>query len=162
VRRVVLLLTVVVVAASSAGRAQAPAAPAAPAHAGMLPAEIKWGPAPPALPPGAQAAVLAGDPSKEGVFVLRAKLPAGYRVPPHWHPVDEYMTVISGTLQFGMGDKFDAASMRALTAGSYVTAEKDMRHFVQAKGPTVIQVTAMGPFQITYVNQADDPRTKAQ
>jgi hypothetical protein len=61
-----------------------------------------------------------------------------------------------------MGDKFDVASMRALPAGSYVTAEKDMRHFVQAKGPTVIQVTAMGPFQITYVNQADDPRNKTQ
>ncbi len=158
-RRVGLLLTVVFIVGSTTGRAQAPAAPA---HAGMLPAEMKWGPAPPALPPGAQAVVLAGDPGKEGVFVIRAKLPAGYRVPPHWHPSDELVTVLSGTLQFGMGDKFDLASTRALTAGSFVTAAKDMRHYVQAKGPTVIQVTAMGPFAITYVNPADDPRTKTQ
>jgi quercetin dioxygenase-like cupin family protein len=162
VRRVVLLLLIVFVAVSSTGRAQAPAAPSAPAHIGMLPAEIKWGPAPPALPPGAQAAVLAGDPGKEGPFVLRAKLPAGYKVPPHWHPVDEYVTVLSGTLQVGMGDKVDAASMRSLTAGSFITAEKEMRHYVQAKGPTVIQVSAMGPFAITYVNAADDPRNKTQ
>jgi quercetin dioxygenase-like cupin family protein len=159
VRRVGLLLTVVFIVGSTTGRAQAPAAPA---HAGMLPAEMKWGPAPPALPPGAQAVVLAGDPGKEGVFVIRAKLPAGYRVPPHWHPSDELVTVLSGTLQFGMGDKFDLASTRALTAGSFVTAAKDMRHYVQAKGPTVVQVTAMGPFAITYVNPADDPRTKTQ
>jgi quercetin dioxygenase-like cupin family protein len=159
VKRVVLLLSVVLIAASSAGRAQAPAPPP---HAGMLPAEIKWGPAPPALPPGAQAAVLAGDPAKEGVFVIRVKLPSGYRVPPHWHPVDEHVTVLSGTLQLGMGDKFDLAATRALTAGSFVTAAKEMRHFVQAKGTTVIQVTAMGPFQLTYVNPADDPRTKTQ
>jgi quercetin dioxygenase-like cupin family protein len=159
VRRVVLLLLIVFVAVSSTGRAQAPAAPA---HAGMLPAEIKWGPAPPSLPPGAQAAVLAGDPGKEGLFVIRVKFPAGYKVPPHWHPVDEYVTVLSGTLQFGMGDKVDAASMRSLTAGSFITAEKEMRHYAQAKGPTVIQISAMGPFAITYVNQADDPRNKTQ
>ena len=158
-RRVVLLLLIVFVAVSSTGRAQAPAAPA---HAGMLPAEITWGPAPPALPPGAQVAALAGDPAKEGLFVIRIKFPAGYKVAPHWHPVSEYVTVLSGTLQFGMGDKVDAASMRSLTAGSFVTAEKEMRHYVQVKGPTVIQLSAMGPFAITYVNAADDPRNKTQ
>jgi len=160
VRRVVLLLLIVFVAVSSTGRAQAPAA--APAHAAVLPAEIKWGPAPPALPPGAQVAALAGDPAKEGLFVIRIKFPAGYKVAPHWHPVSEYVTVLSGTLQFGMGDKFDVASMRSLTAGSFVTAEKEMRHYVQVKGPTVIQISAMGPFTITYVNAADDPRNKTQ
>ena len=159
-RRVVLLLSVVFVATSSAGRAQAPAAP--PSHAGVTPGEMKWGPAPPALPPGAQAVVLAGDPGKEGIFVIRVKLPAGYRVPPHWHPSDELVTVLSGTLQFGMGDKFDAASMQTLPAGSFVTAAKEMRHYAAAKGPTVIQVTATGPFAITYVNPADDPRTKTK
>jgi quercetin dioxygenase-like cupin family protein len=159
VRRLGLLLSVVAIAASSAGRAQVPAAPA---HAGTLPAEMKWGPGPPALPPGAQVVVLAGDPASEGTFVIRIKLPAGYRVAPHWHPVDEYVTVLSGTLQLGMGDKFDAASMRSLPAGSFAFAAKEMRHYVQAKGPTVIQVSAMGPFAITYVNPADDPRTKTQ
>lgn len=158
-RRVVLLLSVVIVAASSAGRAQAPAAPA---HIGTLPAEMKWGPAPPALPPGAQVAVLLGDPATEGTFVIRIKFPAGYRVAPHWHPVDEHVTVLSGTLQLGMGDKFDPASMRSLPAGSFATAAKEMRHYVQAKGPTVIQVSAMGPFVITYVNPTDDPRNKTQ
>jgi quercetin dioxygenase-like cupin family protein len=161
VRRVVLLLSVVFVATSSAGRAQAPAA-AAPSHAGVTPGGMKWAAAPPALPPGAQAVVLAGDPGKEGIFVIRIKLPAGYRVPPHWHPSDEFVTVLSGTLQFGMGDKFDAASMQTLPAGSFATAAKEMRHYAAAKGPTVIQVTAMGPFAITYVNPADDPRTKTQ
>lgn len=159
-RRVVLLLSVVFVATSSAGRAQAPAA--APSHAGVTPRDMKWAPAPPALPPGAQAVVLAGDPGKEGIFVIRLKLPAGYRVPPHWHPSDELVTVLSGTLQVGMGDKFDAASMQTLPAGSFNTAVKEMRHYVTAKGATVIQVTAMGPFAITYVNPADDPRTKTQ
>jgi quercetin dioxygenase-like cupin family protein len=159
VRRVALLLSVVLIAASSAGRAQAPAGPA---HTGMTPAELKWGPGPPGLPPGAQAVVLAGDPAKEGLFVIRVKFPSGYKIPPHWHPVDEYVTVLSGTLQFGMGDKFDVASTRALPAGAFVTAAKEMRHYVQAKGPTVIQVSAIGPFAITYVNQADDPRNKTQ
>jgi quercetin dioxygenase-like cupin family protein len=160
VRRVAILLSVVFVAASSAGSAQAP--PATPSHIGMLPAEMKWGPGPAGLPPGAQAVVLAGDPGKEGPFVLRAKLPAGYRVPPHWHPADEHVTVLSGTLQVGMGDKFDAASMRSLPAGSFITAAKEMRHYVQTKGATVIQVSAVGPFGITYVNEADDPRKKTQ
>jgi quercetin dioxygenase-like cupin family protein len=159
VRRVVLLLSVVVVAASSAARAQAPAAPS---HPGVLPAEIKWGPAPPALPPGAQMAVLAGDPGKEAMFVIRAKFPAGYRVAPHWHPTDELVTVISGTLQFGMGDKVDAAALRAYPAGSFVIAPKEMRHYAQTKAETVIQVSGMGPFVLNYVNAADDPRTKTQ
>ena len=159
-RRVVLLLSVVFVATSSAGRAQAPAE--APSHVGVTPRDMKWAPASPALPPGAQAIVLAGDPGKEGIFVIRLKLPAGYRVPPHWHPSDELVTVLSGTLQIGMGDKFDAASMKTLPAGSFITAAKEMRHYATAKGATVIQVTAMGPFAITYVNPADDPRTKTQ
>ena len=158
-RRVVLLLSVVVVAASSAGRAQAPAAPS---HAGVLPSEIKWGPAPPALPPGAQAAVLAGDPGKEGMFVIRVKFPAGYRVAAHWHPTDELITVLSGTFQFGMGDKFDAAALRDYPAGSFVTAAKEMRHYAQTKAEAVVQVSGMGPFVLTYVNPADDPRTKSQ
>jgi quercetin dioxygenase-like cupin family protein len=129
---------------------------------GVLPTEIKWGPAPPALPPGAQAAVLAGDPGKEGVFVIRIKFPAGYRIPAHWHPTDELVTVLSGSCQVGMGDKFDAASLQTYPAGSFVTIAKEMRHYAQAKGPVVIQVTGMGPFVLTYVNPADDPRTKTQ
>jgi quercetin dioxygenase-like cupin family protein len=96
------------------------------------------------------------------VFVIRAKFPAGYKVPPHWHPTDELVTVLSGSFQMGMGDKFDAASLQTYSAGSFITATKEMRHYAQAKGPVVIQVTGMGPFMLNYVNPADDPRTKTQ
>ena len=129
----------------------------------MLPAEMKWGPAPPALPPGAQAAVLAGDPGKEGTFVIRAKLPAGYRVPPHWHPVDElrHRPLGHAAARDGRQVRRRVDAARCPPVPSSIAA-KEMRHYVQAKGPTVIQVSAMGPFAITYVNPADDPRTKTQ
>jgi len=160
VRRSVLLATAVLLAAAATGRAQSPAA--APDHLAFTPAAVKWGPAPPALPPGAQMAVLEGDPSKDGPFVIRAKLPAGYKVPPHWHPTEEHVTVLQGVLQYGMGDKFDVAALHSYAAGSYISAPKEMHHFVRAKGPTIIQVHAMGPFALTYINPADDPRTKTQ
>src|SRR6187402_2394727 len=78
----------------------------APMHKMMTPAQIVWGPAPPGLPAGSQAAVLSGDPGKPGPFTIRAKLPAGYKMPPHWHATDEHLTVMSGTLAMGMGDTF--------------------------------------------------------
>jgi quercetin dioxygenase-like cupin family protein len=106
--------------------------------------------------------VLAGDPAAAGsAFTLRVKMPAGYKVPPHWHPADENLTVLQGTLMAGMGDTFDAAAMKTLTAGSFATMPKEMRHYVRAKTATVIQVHGTGPFAITYVNPADDPRTKS-
>ena len=124
--------------------------------------EIKWGPAPPSLPAGAQLAVVEGDPSKAGgTYVIRAKFPDGYRVPPHWHPVTENVTVIEGTLFVGMGDKFDETAGRQLTAGSFASMPKGMRHFAWAKGDTIIQVHGVGPFEVIYVNPADDPRKKA-
>jgi quercetin dioxygenase-like cupin family protein len=121
--------------------------------------EVKWGPAPPSLPPGAQAALLTGDPTKAGsAYVLRAKLPDGYRVPPHWHPTDENVTVLKGTFLVGKGEKFDPSAMEALPAGSYVRMPKTMRHYAMAKGETILQVHGIGPFDINYVNPADDPR----
>ena len=81
-------------------------------HAAMQPDALKWGPAPPALPPGAQLAVLSGDPGKNGLYVVRVKLPAGYKVPPHTHPTDETVTVISGTFHIGMGDSLDTKKAR--------------------------------------------------
>ena len=122
--------------------------------------DIKWGPAPPGLPPGAEAAVLDGDPGKAGLFVIRAKLPDGYRVPPHWHPTDEHVTVISGTLMVGMGSKWDDAGMQAMNTGGYTKMPRRTNHFVQAKGETVLQISAMGPFAVTYANASDDPRKK--
>jgi hypothetical protein len=129
-------------------------------HVMVLPDEIRWGPAPPSLPAGAKFAVLAGDPTKAGPFVIRAKLPAGYRVPPHWHPTDENVTVIRGTFRAGKGSKFNAAACEALPAGSFVRMPKGMRHFAWVKDETIIQVHGNGPFQINYVNPADDPRKK--
>jgi hypothetical protein len=131
------------------------------AHMVALPDDLKWGPAPPALPAGSQMAVLDGDPSKDGNFVLRAKLPDGYTIPPHWHSTDEHVTVISGSFGIGIGDSLDKSKVRYLPAGSYVRLGKEQRHYAIAKGETVIQVHAMGPFDLHYVNPADDPTKKA-
>jgi quercetin dioxygenase-like cupin family protein len=129
-------------------------------HVVVRPDDVKWGPAPPALPAGAKAAVLVGDPSKSGPYVVRVKMPDGYKVPPHWHPSEENVTVLQGTLQVGKGDKFDAGATEALPAGSFMRMPKEMRHFAWAKGETMIQVHGIGPFEFNYVNAADDPRKK--
>jgi len=131
-------------------------------HVMVAPNEVKWGPAPPSLPSGAQLAVLEGDPAKAGApFTIRAKFPDGYQVPPHWHPTDENVTVLAGTLGMGLGESFDPAKGHEMTAGSYFRTPKGLRHFAWAKGETVIQVHGVGPFEVTYVNPADDPRRKA-
>ena len=129
-------------------------------HVAIRPDDVKWGPGPAGLPAGAKLAVLSGDPSKAGPYVLRAKLPDGYKVPPHWHPTDENVTVIQGTFMAGKGDKFNAEASENFPAGSFVLMPKEMRHFAWVKGETVIQVHGIGPFDITYVNAADDPRKK--
>ncbi len=126
------------------------------------PAEMKWMPAPPptGLPSVVQVSILSGDPFKTGMFTLRLKIPDGGKVPAHWHPTDEHITVMQGTFAAGMGDKLDPAAMKEFPAGSYVVMPKQMRHFAMAKGETVVQVTAMGPFVLNYVDPADDPRKK--
>src|SRR5262245_38145107 len=125
--------------------------------------DAKYGPAPPALPPGAQLAVLDGDPSKAGTpFTMRAKFPNGYKVPPHWHPTDENITVIQGALMIGMGEKFNEAAAQELRAGGFAKMPQGVRHYAWAKGETVVQVHAIGPFEVNYVNAADDPRNKAK
>lgn len=132
------------------------------AHVLFTPDQMNWGPAPPGLPAGAQVAVLRGDPSKAGApFTFRAKLPDGYRVPPHWHPTDENVVVIKGTLFMGMGEKFDQSAAREMPAGSYSLMPAGTRHFVWAKGETIIEVYGTGPFGISYVNDSDDPRKQA-
>jgi ketosteroid isomerase-like protein len=136
--------------------------PQAPAsqHVMVAPSDIKWSDAPPVLPPGARAAVIAGDPTKPQPFVLRLQMPAGYRVAPHWHPADENVTIVSGTLAVGMGDAFNEASMTTLAAGGYVGLPREMRHYVVARTPTILEIHSMGPFAMTYVNAADDPSKK--
>ncbi|MDF1586796.1 cupin domain-containing protein [Marinimicrococcus flavescens] len=126
----------------------------------VAPPDITWGPAPASLPPGAEAALLYGDPAKDGMFALRLKLPAGYLIPPHTHPRPEVVTVISGTFRLGMGETADERKAEALPAGSFFAFEPDMAHYAFAEGETVVQITTNGPWGITYVNPKDDPRKK--
>lgn len=127
-------------------------------HAIITPDQIEWKDGPSGLPPGAKFAVLEGDPAKEGPFTMRAKVPDGYRVPPHTHPKVEHVTVLSGTLNFGMGEKFDESATKAMTAGTFGYWPAGVTHFVWVKGETILQVHGIGPWGITYVNPEDDPR----
>ena len=122
--------------------------------------KLKWQEGPPSLPKGAMIAVLEGDPAKEGPFVMRLKLPDGYRVPPHVHPKTERVTVVSGTFCFGMGEKFDEKACKEMPAGSYGHWPAGMKHFAVTKGETVIQLHGTGPWGIQYLNPDDDPRNK--
>ena len=106
-------------------------------------------------------AVVSGDPDKAGApFVIRIKNPDGTKVPPHWHPTDENITVLTGTFVVGMGRNFDPASGQELSAGSYMVVPKQMPHFAIAKGDVLIQVHGIGPFRITWANPEDDPAKK--
>jgi len=128
----------------------------------LTPADIKWGDVPAVFPKGAKMAVLYGDPAKPGeLFIVRMKMPAGYKIPAHWHPTDENITVISGTFNLGMGDKLDVAKSKAFPAGSFAVAPAKMNHFAIAKQAAIVEVSAIGPFAITYVNPADDPSKSA-
>ncbi|MCI0637738.1 MAG: cupin domain-containing protein [Gemmataceae bacterium] len=129
-------------------------------HVVVIPDNIKWGPAPPGLPAGAKVAVLTGDPGKSEPYVLRVLLPEGYKVSPHWHPSDENVTVLKGTLMVGKGETFSAEKSMAVPAGGFARMPKQMRHFAWTKAETIIQVHGVGPFDIVYVNAADDPRKK--
>ena len=122
--------------------------------------DIVWKDGPPSLPKGAQIAVLEGDPTREGPFVFRVKVPDGYRVPPHTHPKVERITVLAGTFYVGMGDKVDEGAYTAMPAGTYGHWPAGMKYFVKVKGETVLQFHGQGPWSIRYVNPADDPRNK--
>jgi quercetin dioxygenase-like cupin family protein len=122
------------------------------------PAPRHWGPAPAVFPKGARMAVVSGDPGQAGQFTAELAMPAGYKIPPHFHPSDEHVTVKRGTLLVGMGDKWDAKAMKPMQAGGSGTIPAKAHHYAEAQGPTIISVTAMGPFMLTYVNPADDPQ----
>jgi hypothetical protein len=129
-------------------------------HATVQPDTVKWGPGPGAYPPGAQFAVMSGDPAKEGFYVVRLKVPAGYRIAPHTHPNDENVTVLSGSFGIGTGDRFDTTKGAMLKAGGYSRVGKGMSHYAWFSEDTVIQLHGQGPQGITYVNTSDDPRKK--
>ncbi|HEY8550402.1 MAG TPA: cupin domain-containing protein [Vicinamibacterales bacterium] len=159
-RRTILALTFAVpavLASAIVGTAQAPASGG---HLLATPSQITWEPGPPALPAGMQAVILEGDLSKPGAFTVRAKMPDGYVVPPHFHPGDEHVTVLQGTLFMGMGEKLDKTGGHELPAGSFAMMPKGTKHFVWTKGETIIQIHGIGPWDITYVNPKDDPRKK--
>jgi hypothetical protein len=127
----------------------------------VSPAQLKWGDAPPSLPKGAKLAVLHGDPSKEGPFVFRLKVPANYKIAPHTHPSAYTVTVLSGTPSVGMGEKVETKSMHALKAGSFHYLPAKTSHYWSMKGPAEMQVQGTGPFGITYANPDDDPEKMA-
>jgi hypothetical protein len=135
---------------------------ATPSLAGNMPMPVnadggKWGPGPPNIPRGAQIAVLSGDPSKDGLYVLRLKMPANYKIAAHYHPTTEYVTVISGAFHIGMGDKLDQNKGLELRAGGFAEAPAHMNHYAWSSEETVVQIHGQGPATLTYVNPADDP-----
>jgi quercetin dioxygenase-like cupin family protein len=127
-------------------------------HVMFAAADLKWVDAPPSLPAGAKIAILEGDPKKEGLFTIRLQMPAGFKIPAHTHPTAEHVTVISGTLNLGMGPKFDEATAKDMATGGYAVMPAGMQHFAGSKEGCIVQVHAMGPFEVKYVNPADDPR----
>ena len=124
----------------------------------FTPAEVPWGDGPAVLPRGVKTARLQGSPSESGPFVVRLKLPAGYKLGAHWHPRDEIVTVLSGTVYFGTGETFNQANGKAYPAGSFVVLPANVPHFTWTKDEAVIQAHGIGPLDFTYVNPADDPQ----
>ncbi len=123
-------------------------------HAAVLPASLKWSP----IFPGVTMAVVSGDPNGSGPYVMRLKTDAGTHIPPHWHPTAENVTVMEGTFDIGMGDKFDEASLQNLPVGGFVRIPAEMHHYAMSRTTTIVQVHGMGPFKINFVNPADAPK----
>lgn len=158
-----LTLGMVLTAAQSAPRLTA-SAPAQPAQRGAMPiydpATLQWKDGPGSLAAGSKVVVLEGDPTKEGLFTMRLRLPDGFVVAPHYHTGVEHVTVLSGTLNFAMGEKFDKSATTPMTAGTFGYWAPGMRHFAWTTGETILQLHGLGPWTVTYVNPADDPRAK--
>ncbi len=148
---------VLVVAAGLVGQMLAVAADMPPVRSAK---DVKWGAPPPVFPPGAKFAVIAGDPAAKGLVTVRFELPAGYAIPPHFHPTDEHITVLKGTVSIGMGDVADKTHVLTLSPGGYGVATANMHHYAYTTTGATIQVHMQGPFAITYVNPADDPSKK--
>lgn len=124
------------------------------------PVDVKWGPAPAVLPPGAEIAVLQGDPGSTEPFTIRLRFPNGYKIPPHTHPTTENITVLQGTFLAGNGPEFKEPTLQAFARDDFLSIPAEHPHFAKARGETVIQLHAVGPFVITYVNPADNPMAR--
>src|SRR5215471_20698409 len=130
------------------------------AHIMVTPNDLKWADVP-SLPPGAKIAVIEGPMDQATPFTIRLQLPADYKIPAHWHPAIEHVTVLSGTFNLGMGDKLDPAKTTALSAGSMAIMQPKTNHFAWTKEETIVQVHGVGPWAVNYVDPADDPRKKS-
>jgi len=142
---------------------QAAAKPAAKSAAknAYTPDQIQYGPPPPFLQPGAMLAVLEGNPmAATGDYTVRLKIPDGYKIAPHWHPKRENVTVISGTLKVGMGDKFDESKMMSFPATSFAYLDPSMHHYAMSSGETVVQIHGIAPLKFNYIDPNDDPSKK--
>lgn len=129
-------------------------------HIMLVPTNLTWIDGPASLPKGAKSAVIEGDPAKTGPFTMRLILPANYKVPPHWHPGIEHVTVLSGSFHMGLGEVFDESKAAKLPIGGFAVMAIGTRHFAFTKEETTIQLHGIGPWGITYVKPADDPRNK--
>ena len=154
-RKPMLALAVVTIAGLAAAQGTTPSK-----HVMTTAAALTWGDPPPIFEKGAQFTVVSGDPGQAGLYVVRLKMPAGYMVPAHHHPTDEYVTTISGDFSLGMGDKLDSAKGTALAPGGFAMAPANMNHYAWTKDGAVVQVSAQGPFALIYANPADDPTKK--
>lgn len=124
----------------------------------LTPGQMKWQAAPPSLPPGAQIVLLEGNPSQAAPLTLRLRFPAGYVIPPHSHPAIEHVTVLSGRFFIAMGTVLDKSRGTGLGPGGFVVMPAGERHYAWTTAETIIQLHSVGPWGITYVNPADDPR----
>ena len=148
-RIAILALGPVIVGASALAQA---------AHVVVPVDKVQWGPAPPVLPAGAQISVLEGNPAEKGPITLRLKLPANYEIPAHWHSMTERVTVLTGSFHVGMGDKLDRKTSDTLQPGGFVLLPAKMHHFAWTSAPTTVQLNLEGPFDIFYINPADNPQ----
>jgi hypothetical protein len=157
-----LLLAAAFLSAQLVGAQEKPIEKAPPDHIMIMPNDLGWKDGPASLPKGIQFVVLEGDPTKPGPFTMRLKVPANYKVPPHWHPAIEHVTVVSGTFYMGLGDAFDEAKATPFPAGGFIVMQIGTRHFAYTREEATIQLHGIGPWGINYVNPADDPRIKTQ
>lgn len=157
----IILLAAGLLCADVHAQAAHPAAAVLKSHILLAPEDIRWGPCPPAVPPGASCAVIEGSlTAANQLFAYRVRMPDNYLIPPHFHPVDEHLVVVSGVFNVGHGEKLDLAVIREMSAGSFIVMPKGVPHFASTTGETIIQVYAIGPWGLTYVDARDDPRNQ--
>jgi quercetin dioxygenase-like cupin family protein len=153
------LLAAIATAAIAAGFVRPAAAGEPHPHTMLNPSDLKWADVP-SLPPGASAALIEGPLSEPVPFTIRLRFPANYRIPPHWHPAVERVTVITGTFNMGTGEKFDRSATMPLRAGSIAIMPAKTPHFAWTESDTIVQLHGVGPWAVHYVDAADDPRKK--